>query len=410
MADEIIGEALSEASSSELTKDNPNASKPDPSHFSEHDHKMIDKDIKYRGPLSYRGLRLCGWIAMAVMFISMMLGAALKIKGALGGASEAQLAGLATASSILSYFSALPLPLFLIANFAVILQSRSNYKKLILSYVKILLIVYVAFMVVYYHYIVILIMRLDECSFVEARAISVELFTALGKQNGLVVNVFVDLFCCVLIMFFIDYTPKKYFQGKKIILFRLLVILPFLYEVGSAVLMGLLGMNAIFADFKFSLPPEILPLIGKKPIGMIVGFVLICIFIKIREKLHIKKGGTPEGYAAYLKTNRDSFRFSLFMAITFLIIAIVDFIIILIPVFIASESNPDPNYANTLLDVLKNFTLGKSFCLILVIPFILLFSYSKQHENQKLDKMLPIIGIGLVVFAIIETLFFGLLF
>ena len=410
MADEIIGEALAEASSSELTKDNPNASKPDPSHFSEHDHKMIDKDIKYRGPLSYRGLRLCGWIAMAVMFISMMLGAALKIKGALGGASEAQLAGLATASSILSYFSALPLPLFLIANFAVILQSRSNYKKLILSYLKILLIVYVAFMVVYYHYIVILIMRLDECSFVEARAISVELFTALGKQNGLVVNVFVDLFCCVLIMFFIDYTPKKYFQGKKIILFRLLVILPFLYEIGSAVLMGLLGMNAIFADFKFSLPPEILPLIGKKPIGMIVGFVLICIFIKIREKLHIKKGGTPEGYAAYLKTNRDSFRFSLFMAITFLIIAIVDFIIILIPVFIASESNPDPNYANTLLDVLKNFTLGKSFCLILVIPFILLFSYSKQHENQKLDKMLPIIGIGLVVFAIIETLFFGLLF
>ena len=37
-------------------------------------------------------------------------------------------------------------------------------------------------------------------------------------------------------------------------------------------------------------------------------------------------------------------------------------------------------------------------------------SYSKQHENNKLDKMLPIIGVGLVVFSIIETLFFGLLF
>ena len=59
---------------------------------------------------------------------------------------------------------------------------------------------------------------------------------------------------------------------------------------------------------------------------------------------------------------------------------------------------------------MKSFALGKSFCLILVVPFILLFSCSKQHENQKLDKMLPIIGAGLVAFSIIETLFFGLLF
>ncbi|MBQ2070347.1 MAG: hypothetical protein II467_05395, partial [Bacilli bacterium] len=116
------------------------------------------------------------------------------------------------------------------------------------------------------------------------------------------------------------------------------------------------------------------------------------------------------GYAVYTTTNRDSFRFSLFMAITFAIIAIVDLTIVFVPSFIASENNPDPNYFLTIIDVLKSFTLGKSFCLIFVVPFILLFSYSKQHENQKLDKLLPIIGVGLVVFAIIETLFFGLLF
>jgi hypothetical protein len=98
------------------------------------------------------------------------------------------------------------------------------------------------------------------------------------------------------------------------------------------------------------------------------------------------------------------------MAITFGIIAIVDFLIVLIPALVVAETNPDPDFAFTLIDVMKNFTLGKSFCLILVVPFILLFSYSKQHENQKLDKMLPIIGVGLVVFSIIETLFFGLLF
>ena len=410
MSDEIIGEATIESASIGSVEGGPGERKPDPSAYSEFDHKMIDKDIKYRGPLSYRGLRLIGWIAMAAMFVSMMLGLVLKLKGAMGGVDDTQIEGLSTASSILSYFSALPLPLFLIANFAVILQSRNNYKKLILSYLRILLIVYVVFIAVYYHYIVVLLMKLDKSSFMEARNLSVDIFTALGKQNGLVVNVFVDLFCCVLIMFFIDYTPKNHFQGKKLILFRLLAFLPFLYEIGSAVLMGLLGMNAIYPDFTFSLPPELLPLIGKKPIGMIVGFVLICLFIKIREKLYIKKGGTPEGYNAYLKTNRDSFKFSLFMAVMFLIIAIVDFSIVFIPTLIALGKNPEPQYAYTLIDVLKGFTLGKSFCLILVVPFILLFSYSKQHENQKLDKMLPIIGVGLVVFAIIETLFFGLLF
>ena len=411
MPEEIIGEAILEKASEELTKAEPKGGKEiDPNSFSPHDHKMIDKDIKYRGPLSYRGFRLIGWIAMAIMFISIMLGLVLKLKGIGGGGQEADLSGLSTASEIMSYFSSLPLPLFLIANFAVILQARKDYKKLIFSYLKILLIVYVVFLAAYYHYVILLLMRLDGSSFLEARTLSVEIFTAIGKQNGLVVNVFVDLFCCVLIMFFIDYTPKNHFQGKKIILFRLLALLPLLYEIGSAVLMGLLGMNSIYADFKFGLPPEILPLIGKKPIGMIFGFVLICIYTKVREKIYLKKGGTKEGYAVYTTTNRDSFRFSLFMAITFAVIAIVDLTIVFVPSFIASENNPDPNYFLTIIDVLKSFTLGKSFCLIFVVPFILLFSYSKQHENQKLDKLLPIIGVGLVVFAIIETLFFGLLF
>ena len=379
--------------------------------LSEFDHKMIDKDIKFRGPLSYRYIRLIGWVAMAIMIISMILGIVIKIRSSIGKVPMEDLTGLQNAVGILSLFSALPLPLFLIANFATILQQRGNYKKLIFSYGKILLAIYVGFIVVYYHFIVVLLMRLGEMSFLEARELSVELFTALGKQNGLVVNVFVDLFCCVLIMYFIDYTPKKFFQGKKIILFRLLVLLPILFEVGSAVLMGLLGMNAIFSDFKFSLPPEVLPLIGKKPIGMIIAFVLICIYIKIREKRYLKRGGTVEGYNRYLLTNRNSFRFSGVMAIIFLVIAILDFVALAAPSIALAYQTQDPE-ANLviILDMFVNFTLGKSFCLILVIPFVLLFSYTKVHENDKLDKLMPFIGIGLVALCAIETIFFSICF
>ena len=378
--------------------------------LSAYDHKKIDKDIRFRGPLSYRYFRLIGWMCMSIMFISMVLGFAMKLRGLLTEIPPEQIAAFTMASEIMSYFSAMPLPLFLIANFAIILQQKNNYKKLIKSFGIILLAIYVGFIIVYYHYVVIFLMRVGEISFIEARQESIELFTEFGKQNGLVVNVFVDLFMCVLIMFFIDYKPKKYFQGKKIIIFRLLALLPIIYEFASAILMGLLGMNAQVSGFTFSLPPEILPLIGKKPIGMIIAFVLICLYLKFREMIYIHKGGTPEGYELYLKTNRNSFKVALTMAIIFLVVAIVDFFAMIIPVVVHFAKYQDEQAIFELMDMLTNFTIGKSFCLILIIPFTLLFSYSKTHKNQKIDKFVPFIGIGLIVFAIIETAFFSILF
>lgn len=378
--------------------------------FSEYDHKKIDKDIKYRAPLSYRYLRVIGWIGMAIMFISLSLTLAFKIRYMDGTIDPNRMARQEIVTNILSYISALPLPLFLIANFAVILQQRGNYRKLIKYYGKLLLIVYIGFIIIYYHYVVIFLMRLGEMSFIDARETSIAIFSALGKQNGLVVNVFIDLFCCVLIMLFIEYTPKKRFQGKKIILFRLLVLIPILYEIGSAVLMGLLGIHSVSWAFTFSLPPEILPLLGKKPLGMIAGFFIICIYIKMREKKYLKRGGTEEGYYYYLRTNRNSFNFSLIMSLVFLVVAIVDILCVVIPGVVVYKNNPDPYYLESFLEVLSSFTIGRSACLILVIPFVLLFSYTKQHANPKPDKLLPIAGVGLVVFATIETLFFALLF
>ncbi len=380
--------------------------------LSEYDHKRIDKDMKFHGPLSYRYLRLIAWISMSVMFICLFLGLCVNLKSVLGEVTPETEEAFATAANIMSFFAELPLPLFLIANMTIILQRKNNYKKLILTYGRILLAIYLGFLFVYYHYIVIALMRIGGVSFLQAREASIELFTELGKQSGLVVNVFVDLFCCVFIMFFIDYTPKKFFQGKKIILFRLLVLIPILYEIGSATMMGLLGMNAIFADFTFSLPPEILPLIGKKPLGMIIAFVFFCIYIKIREKRYLKKGGTPEGYQLYIRTNRNSFRFSVMMAVTFLIIGILDAAILIVAIAILTSTvgGGQEAFLEIAVNVLMNFTIGKSTCLILVIPIILLFSYTKTHANGQIDKIIPIIGIGLVIFSIIETLFFGLLF
>ena len=35
--------------------------------LSAHNHNMIHNDMKYRGPLSYRGLRVLAWVSLAVI-------------------------------------------------------------------------------------------------------------------------------------------------------------------------------------------------------------------------------------------------------------------------------------------------------------------------------------------------------
>ena len=375
--------------------------------YSEYDHKKIDNDMKYKAPLSYRWFRILGWLFLAVTMVCSVVGGVLSIGQLAEKISPEELRVASTVLEVLSLLSALPLPLFLIANFSVILQGKGNYKKLMLRFGGLTLGIYVAFIIVFYHYIVMLLMKAQGISFFDARNSAAEIITSMGSEGGLVVNVFVDLFMCVLIMFFIDYDPKKHFQGKKIILFRLLVILPIAYEFMSATFMGLMTLSDYVEGFHFALPPEVLPLIGKKPIMMIIAFVVICFYIKGKRKRYLKKGGTPEGYEAYLKTNRNAFKFSLTASIIFLIAAIADFggFIGLYVIFGVN----DPEYVDTMINIVEGFTLGKSMCLILVIPFMMLYSYLKQHKNPKADIFVPVGGIVFLIFAIFESAFLGLL-
>ena len=393
----------------------------DERHFTDYDHKRIDKDIRYKGPLTYRYLRIIGWLALAFSIAVSVAAVVIRLGGVFGTIDEATIYKNATTLSYLSLSSSLPLPLFLLANFCVLLQGKNDYKKLIKFYGGILIAIYIGFLAVYYNFVVSLFMKLGDMGFGEARVASVEVITSLGSESSLVVNVFIDLFMCVLIMFFIDYDPKKHFQGKKIILFRLLVLLPILYEFASTVISGLVYMSdtPYLWDFHFVVPPEVLPLLGKKPVLMIFAFLFICIYVKRKRTIYIKRGGSAEGYEAYLKTNRNSLRFALITSLIFFVIATIDLIGYLVfyndmQNFVISHSDElneleQLELMDTLLNVGNGFTLGKSICLYLVIPFVLLLSYLKQHKNPGLDKFVPLGGIGLIVITVIETFFIGLL-
>ena len=56
-------------------------------------------------------------------------------------------------------------------------------------------------------------------------------------------NIFIDLFLCTMFMFFLTYEPKHFFTGKRKLIFRLLSILPILYEASSIAL-------KVLANFK----------------------------------------------------------------------------------------------------------------------------------------------------------------
>ncbi|MBE6134114.1 MAG: hypothetical protein E7178_05550 [Erysipelotrichaceae bacterium] len=381
----------------------------DQDHLSEYDHKMIDNDIKFKAPFSYRHFKMLGWLALAVGMASGGLALIVTLALFIEKISPETASRLTTVSDIMSMFSALPLPLFMISNFAIILQQKNQYKKLLLTYGAIVIAIYVGFLIVYYHYIVGIVGKLNGVDFITARQQSIDALA--DSQASLVINVFIDLLCCALIMYFIDYTPKKIFQGKKIIIFRLMVLIPILYEVMSIIFVGFLQLSAAFEDITFILPLEVLPLLGKKPIGMIFAFVAICLYVKLRYKRYLKKGGTPEGYQLFRQTNRNSFKFAKNMAIIFAIVGFIDLVLFFsISMGYSANVGGDPVLVQTFGNILQAFSLGRSACLLLVIPFVLLFSYLKTHKNPGLDKLIPLGGILFVIFALFETAYLSFLF
>ena len=111
----------------------------------------------------------------------------------------------------------------------------------------------------------------------------------------------------------------------------------------------------------------------------------------------------------YLKTNRNSLRFAVSASIIFLVAALLDAVAFIGLYAGLAVQAPTEEESELIMEVISGFTVGKSICLVFVIPFMLLFSYLKQHKNPGMDKYVPIGGIGFVVFAIIETAFFGIL-
>ena len=348
-----------------------------------------ENDIKFRGPLSYRHLRIIGW---AFLFLS-MIGIVLSLSSLLHGDPN-RYGGW---TSILRNANSLMSSCFLIASFSIVLNAKDGYRRLLILFGGLTLLAIVGFIFVYLHYIV---GGLTAVMGDSGATMAYSLFTS--SENIFSFNIFIDLFLCTLATFFMNYHPTQYFKGKKIIIFRLLVIIPIIYEILSFVLKILISTEIIIPSF------VLFPFLTSKPSVAFFVFLSMAIFIKIRERYFRKNGKTVKEYHEFLNTNFNSLQFSISLIVSIIVAAIIDVVLLLVlSAHVASSMVTDSSQltyevASTAVNTVNSWGIGGCATMILLIPLIIFFDYRKTYKDGKIDLIIPAVGIGIAVFALIE--------
>lgn len=356
----------------------------------------FENDIRYRGPMSYRWLRIFAWVAIICAQSAIILTMGMKV--------DANIAKNYTGLTMfLSIFGTLSVPLFLMANFALIINAKNGYKRLIASYAFMALVIFLIFVLAYQRYILgIISVFANKDDGVTAEEMFQELFQAFSPSGFFAFNIFIDLFLCTLLTFFINYTPSKVFVGKKLIIFRLFVLIPVLYEIASFVLKTLCVTLEGFV-----LPIYVSPfLTTKAPITFLV-FVVLSIFVKNRELVFLKRGKTREEYGQFLKTNTNSLHFSIAASICMIIAALLDLILYFVIGVSLTVVGEGEEIIRDGMTIASQIGFGKSIPLLLVIPFIMLFSYTRTHKpsSSNVDVIIPLVGMIAFAICYIEGLY-----
>lgn len=356
--------------------------------------RTLENDIKYKAPLSYRYLRIIAWLFLGIAQLVIVFKIGSRIDAGLAKAFEPWIIAL-------GYFSDLPLPLFFLANLALILQKKHEFKKQFIKFGSLAALFYILANVIVLHYMFESVHRLiPDLGFIEFSEGISSLLCALGRV-GYSLNIFIDLFLFVLTIFFLHYKPKKVFTGKKLYIFRSFVILPFLYEIGSLVI------KALLADGKIRIITPVFFLLTSKPVYLFLAFFALLLIMKLREYRHYKKHESEALLAEHYKTNAHSLRVSITISVIIFICFVLDMITVVLVAIFYAISHP----AVAQLDL---YEIGIQYAQVigfgwgapvLLIPIILLFSYTKKHKNPNIDLLVPLAGVGFIAFIYVEGLY-----
>lgn len=358
-----------------------------------------DNDIKFRGPLSYRTLRVLAWFFLFVSQVGVIL--------ALGAKFDSGLANkVGELPTYLKMASEIMMPLFLIATFATILNGSRTFKSMLIFYGGGAVLFYLLFILFHERYIPIILGWVMDIPREDAVIMIDFVLTLIIKDGYLAFNIFIDLFLCTLLFFFLIYKPKKIFTGKKLMFFRLFAAIPLLCEAASFTvkMLGALG--------KLTVSPYVYPILTAKPPMTFFVFVAILIFIKVREYIFRKHGKTHEEYQQFLKTKANSWQFSRFTARIMAIAGILDLIIyFILSIFVAAngldvatatEETIQTSFTIA-MQAMTKVGIGGSGALLLASPLVLFFSYTRTHKKSSFDLLLPIFAIIALIFLYLES-------
>ena len=353
-------------------------------------------DIKYSGPLSFQSFQILGWSCIVVTVIMALMKIAMKV-------NPADTQRFATINDIISYIAEMSLPFLLMANFARILNNTDGYRKQLLKNGGAMIGIFAVFMIFFNRYVVGTVgLLLQDPK--DAYPLVMTSFYGVSPKGFFAFNIFVDLFLCTLVMYFMNARPTKIFTGKKIYIFRAFTLLPIAYEVASIILKGSAAAGNIL------LPSWVFPLLTVKPPMTFLVFVFLAIHIKTRELRYCRHGKTHEEYQEFLKTNRNAWHFSVYAAVVLFIAGVIDLVI---AIFLLAKQAGSAEALNAIMESEKAFKntiaisigFGKASCLIFFAPIVLLFNYTKIPKNKTVGMLIPVAGILLIVLIGVQGIY-----
>jgi len=355
-------------------------------------------DIRYRGFLSYRALRIIAWVLIILAQAGMLMAFAAKMDGGFA-------AKVGSWPAVMKYLQNFVTPLFLTAAFATILNNSRKFSSMLILYGGFALVFYALFCLLHDRYLIGMVMVAAELSRPEAVQFVDSMIVMFASTGYFGFNIFIDLFLCTLFTFFVVYRPKKVFVGKYLIIFRLLAILPVAYEIASIVVKIMSSMGHL------TLSPYIFPLLTTKPPLTFLVFVALTFFIKKREWLYRRNGKTHEQYQAFLQTKLNSLQFSAFLTIQFVVVAILDLILAVIcSMVVGAKLGEGEEVFTQAIKTVSSWGIGNSTPMILVAPFLMLFSYTRTHKDTRMDLIINLIGIIALVLVYLEAAYQGAIY
>ena len=337
--------------------------------------KKIDKliakqDIRYRGILSGRAMKIIGFVFLFCAQVYLCI-------NAMNNFADLSQTTLEFAN-ILDFLSIFALPMFLAANFCVIMSNKTRIKRTMIIYSAIALGIYALVLFVFYRYMVGLGKVFIPDDAAEAYGFA-DIIAKILFGKVINYNVFVDLALFSMFYYFLFHTPKKFVKNGSILAFRFLCVIPIIFAVVATVLYGFYNIGFI------DLPVAVLAILPCRSITIYVIFFGIAFLIKLRQYLFEKWGGTTEEYERYARSNKSSLEISVISSVVIVVVCAIDLLLFLI--------NP----------IVIFYGMGFNFYLAFSVPIILLLSYTKKTRASIWDIVMVVLFIFAVIILYLET-------